>query len=253
MHNQPEIAPTRQAALLSGLRHFHGDPCKHGHGTARNLSNNACMTCNSLYGKAHKARNADAERARKKAYKLANADKVREGRKRHKARHGERLRAESKAKRDADPVLAAALLERAWVREVSAALALAAREQAKAKRLAAIPTDEERKARLAMKNRRARSRRRALLRGCEEHATPAEISALLLAQNGLCAYCGARAAHCDHKLPISGPIADDTIENMQWLCAPCNSHKHATPDSEYRRLKGIPPRTKWDAPITWNL
>jgi hypothetical protein len=253
-----DIALNRQAAVLLGLRLYHGLPCTLGHGTVRNMSNNGCADCNRLYGLAHKRANADKEKARKKAYKLANADKVRDERKRHRERHKEALRAKAKVYVATSPTLAAKRLERAWDKEMRDALRacklerLAAEKQA---RLAARPSAEEMELKAVMRNRTKASMRRAWKRyGVRKSANAAEKRALYLAQDRCCAYCGlqgnmrAKDMHCDHKLPISGDVKDDSIHNLQWLCAPCNMRKRTTPDPEYRRLNGIPAITPWDAP-----
>jgi 5-methylcytosine-specific restriction endonuclease McrA len=58
-----------------------------------------------------------------------------------------------------------------------------------------------------------------------------ELSALLVSQNYLCAnlYCRAdlrtKPRHTDHKIPLSRG-GDNLVENVQWLCAPCNTRKY---------------------------
>lgn len=116
-------------------------------------------------------------------------------------------------------------------------------------RAAACADYQRRKAadpeRMAMAERRRRSKRRARLRALHEHATTDEILELLRSQGGHCAYCGKPAEHCDHKQALSQG-GTDTIENMQWLCAPCNMHKRTTDDTTYRIANGIPPLTEWE-------
>jgi hypothetical protein len=128
-----DIAPNRQAAILLNLRHYHGQPCTLGHGTARTVSNNACIECNRLYGLAHKRANADRERARKAAYRKANPDVIKAQRMRRKARLEQGARAlEKKATRHAAS-LAARQAEKEWKDELREALAAARKATRKAK------------------------------------------------------------------------------------------------------------------------
>lgn len=118
----PEIAPSRQAATVLGLKLYHGLPCTKGHGTVRSMNNNACVECNRLSGLANKAANADRERARKAAYRKANPDKIKAQRMRRKARDMQKAK---QVARDA---------EKTWRAEVREAKALARAESASARK-----------------------------------------------------------------------------------------------------------------------
>lgn len=77
-------------------------------------------------------------------------------------------------------------------------------------------------------------------------ATTLQVRQLYAWQDGKCAYCGAGGpVEIDHKKPLS-LAGDHTIGNLQWLCRFHNQHKRDIPDSEYRRLMGIPAVTPWE-------
>lgn len=71
--------------------------------------------------------------------------------------------------------------------------------------------------------------RRAKLLNAGSH-TVQEVEALLEAQNFLCAnpYCGVDlrtiAKHLDHIVSLAND-GSNTIDNLQWLCDPCNRRK----------------------------
>lgn len=50
------MADERMKAAAAGEPHYHGVPCKHGHGTERYTITNACVACNRLRVKAYQKR-----------------------------------------------------------------------------------------------------------------------------------------------------------------------------------------------------
>lgn len=269
--------PTRQQAIAQGLRTYQGPPCAQGHAGIRSVSNSACVECQRIYNKAYKQARAQSERERKAAWKAANPEKVKAERKRYRARHARLLadRNRDYIKRDPNGTIHLRREALQFDREIAAHERAAQREATREHRL----TKQKEKARTARANRTpveiaadkaqsraayrakkekdpeglrlqhrlARSRRRAAARGVYASATQGEIRQLLQWQGGRCAYCGSHGPlHLDHKHPISKG-GKHTALNLQWLCATCNMDKRATPDGEYRRLKGIPTATQWDA------
>lgn len=69
-------------------------------------------------------------------------------------------------------------------------------------------------------------KRRAVRRGCDEHHSPSDIEALLIAQAGLCFYCFAVLAdyHVDHFIPLSKG-GGNTLSNLRIACPLCNMSK----------------------------
>ena len=59
----------------------------------------------------------------------------------------------------------------------------------------------------------------------------------VLANDGLCAYCGCKATVVDHILPVSKGGGNEA-ENLQPLCQPCNSAKRDKTEAEYFALIG---------------
>ena len=98
------------------------------------------------------------------------------------------------------------------------------------------------------KVRADKRRYRALLQGAQIDAnvTADYLDVLLRAQGGCCAYCGSPdSISLDHKIPLSRGGAHST-GNLQFLCMPCNSHKGAQTDVEYRERQFILDHTPWD-------
>jgi 5-methylcytosine-specific restriction endonuclease McrA len=103
-----------------------------------------------------------------------------------------------------------------------------ARASAKKKRWAELHRDRV----YAIKARRREARRGP---GAET-ITPESLLELLRAQNGCCAYCTVALGpdrELDHKVPLARGGAHH-IDNVCWACPPCNRHKNALTDREFR-------------------
>ena len=59
---------------------FEGNPCKHGHGTTRYLSNRSCVTCRKLWATEYKKANRPRYNELARLYHKANPDAKREER-----------------------------------------------------------------------------------------------------------------------------------------------------------------------------
>ncbi len=82
----------------------------------------------------------------------------------------------------------------------------------------------------------ATQRRRAIIAGCSEHHTTQEWEDLKKAANYTCLWCGKQEPEIqltrDHVVPLSKG-GSNTIANIQGLCKSCNSKKH-TDDLDFR-------------------
>ena len=86
----------------------------------------------------------------------------------------------------------------------------------------------------------AHNRRR---RACKSHASgyhiENDLQYIYEKQNGICACCGAKIPYnkitVDHIIPLSKGGSDLPI-NIQLLCGSCNSSKHNTHATDYRKF-----------------
>jgi 5-methylcytosine-specific restriction endonuclease McrA len=79
-----------------------------------------------------------------------------------------------------------------------------------------------------------RQRRRARLANTGGSFTISEWSAVVLAFQGRCAYCGkARPLEPDHRVALARGGSNE-IENILPACGRCNRRKHAMSESEFR-------------------
>lgn len=93
------------------------------------------------------------------------------------------------------------------------------------------------------KGREYRRNRKARIRGAEGKHTATDIERLFNLQNGKCAACKTRLSktgkhrfHVDHVQPISRG-GNNSPENLQLLCGPCNQCKHTkTPEQWAEKL-----------------
>ena len=79
-------------------------------------------------------------------------------------------------------------------------------------------------------------------KGAEGRYTAADVKAILIRQNGLCVYCRCDISECytvDHIVPLSRG-GSNWVENIQLVCAPCNSSKNNRTHDEY--IKVLSPR-----------
>lgn len=86
--------------------------------------------------------------------------------------------------------------------------------------------------RIAVKSNRRRSR----VSFSVEHYTEAEVKALFIEQNGLCAYCGEKLRpgyHRDHMTPLE-KMGSDGIANIALACPRCNWRKGTMTAEEFR-------------------
>lgn len=112
------------------------------------------------------------------------------------------------------------------------------------------------------------AKRRAIKYGTQGSHTGADLQALFERQGCKCAYAGRHQPHwclgdiaaqtCseDHILPF-GKGGDNTIDNIQLTCIPCNQHKGVAEPSDFSKrieqLAGKPPVLKVTRPLpSWH-
>lgn len=257
-----------QIALVIGAKHYRGKACALHPSALRYVHNKACIECERIKGALRKLANADTERERKKAWKAANPDRVAAEKARYAARHRAKITARAKAREATDPralerkrvsALAAQWRqyerqeERRIAREKARAESEAKHREVHAMRYAAsmlLDMHGQPMTANGLRSRCKRGKHRAKALGCRVGLTATDIKRIGDAQGWRCAHCGHRSSlTLDHIKPLA--LGGHHIgSNVQWLCWFHNKDKHAMAEDDYRRLRGIPERTPWDAPRT---
>lgn len=187
--------------MLKAATIFTGEPCKHGHVSPRTANDRReCIECRTIRDAARRVREREERAARERARYAADPEKMRErsreAARRHRERHGE-VRKE---------------YVRQWCEDN--------REQSngiKAKYRKLHPEQ----------GRLDAQRRRCRLAGVEGTYTLDDIVDITKRQKSKCACCRKkRALTIDHIKPISKG-GSNWPSNLQMLCKPCNSRKHA--------------------------
>jgi 5-methylcytosine-specific restriction endonuclease McrA len=239
--NYEELPRTRTAAVVAGSRYyFTGDPCKNGHKAPRYTSAKTCAMCAYELAEVKRAtirqklneaqrlfyarhREEMAERARK--YRSRDP----EGRnKKRREEYAENLAQERERKRqwkiqNREKVLAA---NRAWYAKNAEKSKKTSRDWQKAN-----PD-------YVLTNTRNRRARRS---GAEGAFTQEDISGIRKAQHDKCAYCRKKLlgkGHVDHIIALVNG-GSNWPRNLQLLCQPCNSSKHARDPVEFAQSRGM--------------
>lgn len=143
----------------------------------------------------------------------------------------DRLRAEEKERKVAERELKMRL---AAENKAAAALAKSLRPPR------VVLTDEQRKERRREDKRNYKHRRRAILRGQEAKATPAQLRKAKDKCKGICHYCGTKHKNLtlDHVIPLAKG-GGHTLDNIVFACHMCNSSKRDLPAHEFGRQFGM--------------
>jgi 5-methylcytosine-specific restriction endonuclease McrA len=208
-------------------KHYHGRPCKYGHGTLRYASDNGCIECATARKASRKKAKPEevraATRAQNRRYRAIPENQARG--KAYRAENREKMLAATRRWRKAHPERA-----NAWaranperVRELKAAWGEAHPEK---------PRAYVRKWALANPEKQSvdRAKRRARLAAAPGNGVSAgEWKAALADSLGLCVYCTDRTAlTMDHIDPLALGGAHD-IDNIAAACLSCNTSKSDTP------------------------
>lgn len=194
-----EVISRKSAKAAGVLRYFTGKPCKRGHLAPRHVGKKDCVLCRPLDYKAW----YDLDYAKnKKKYKSKN--------RRYYEENYDDVRAQLTKYRSEN---------RAWMAAVTEEWRKANPERSLAYR----------------RNYRARKRNAA-----GTH-TAGDIIEIFRLQRGKCAYCkvGLGDGYCvDHIIALARGGSNDR-RNLQLLCRPCNTEKHATDPLVFARRRGM--------------
>ena len=239
---------SRAQARANGLtKYFTGKPCKNHHIVERRVANGTCDLCYRNSERIYRDKNRDkfrakwrrasakqtivrpdAVRAKQTKWLAANKDKKKSQIKRWKAANPERLRIQEARQRLKYPEKFRTKNRRYKTEN--------------AERLAPINRARVRQWQKdnpegVLKNIHARRARKKSASGSH---TADQIIELLHRQNHRCAGCGIsikQKRHLDHVMPLSRG-GSNSIENLQWLCQPCNNKKHAKDPIEWAQENG---------------
>lgn len=190
---------SRPEARAKGLRrYFNGKPCKRGHVAERDTLKKCCVECRPLDYRAWQERDY-----------VVNREKYRAKSKRYYTENYEAVRVTATAYREKNRARVYAMTEE-W-RKANPERSLVYRRNYRARKRSAAGTH-----------------------------TAADIEEILKQQRGRCAYCAIKLGkgYCvDHIVALARGGSNDR-RNLQLLCRPCNTKKHATDPIVFARRAG---------------
>lgn len=204
----PDIVSRTDAIAIGQTWYFTGEECKHGHIAKRTTSDRSCTRCKSIQRSARRKylrETHESERHKQNAYSRSRYWGDTNRRARSSELHQERKL------RDPDYLPNRREYASRWKKENP--------EQSRAD----------------TRNRRAR------LRDAEGTHSHDDISRILSAQRGLCAYCRSSLSqghHVDHITPIARG-GSNWPKNLQCLCGDCNRRKSDKDPLRFAREMGF--------------
>lgn len=249
---------TLSEARAAGLARYQGSPCPRGHSGERYVSNYKCVICLRDKARVRYDPAKDAARHSKKYYEniehsreisrervkrnyAKRADVMRERNRAKYAANPDYYREKSKAYRRRNPGKAYEVIKRQRAADPEPhRIAERERKRKNPERFRAEVREWQKsnpdKCRAQIEKRRARKA------GAGGVFTAADIAAMFVEQNSICAGCGceihAKAYTVDHKTPLCRGGSNDP-SNLQLLCRRCNSSKGAKTMEEWREMLSL--------------
>lgn len=224
------IISRKEARALGRKRYFTGKPCIRGHVDERIVTDGRCLACARETDRAKRASDPTGYYEKKRQYRASHPHVYVAAHVRYRLKYPDRCKAARRRRY----------------------LALNGKEQARLARLRDPERFKEAKRRRFLRNpekvrlegRLAQARRRARKVTAKGSHTKRDIERIFAAQKGRCAGVGCHKRfskrlryEIDHIVPLSRG-GTDYPRNLQLLCGPCNSKKHAKDASEHARSLG---------------
>ena len=232
---------SRKDAKVAGVKlFFTGEPCIRGHIAERFVSNGSCYDCLKAKIKDWRAENPDRCREHGRRSAKKNAAKAAERKLRWKSANRARHLARSREYTAANKERISEQKKRIYARKRDQYLArMAAFREANKSRLKA--RRDQKKAENPEVFRAWDRAKHAKRRAAPGKHTAADITDIMKMQNGRCAYCRIKLGskyHVDHIKALSRG-GSNCRRNLQILCQPCNSKKHALDPIVFARKQGL--------------
>lgn len=223
--NLDDLPRTRKEAVAAGVKHFFtGKACLRGHIAKRNAMSGMCLPCAATQRVSRRAEDPSAAREKEREYHCAHSEIINQQKRLIRASDRQRFRNREKAYRAANPDKTREILKRARIKR-------GAKNYQHVK--------EWRKANPEKRSAQTH-RRRARKAAAGGSHTGSDLIRIRKAQNDRCAYCSVRLrgrGQLDHIIALAKGGSNEP-NNLQWLCAPCNTSKNARDPVEFARSIG---------------
>lgn len=202
--------------------YFTGDPCKHGHISHRQTSNQGCMECVKI----SRTSKREKHNEQKRAYVRREVAKDSDFHKKVRAKRNKEMTAAQPWRQKPENLAKRQQLLARYRENNKEKISAANRRYAKENPL---------------KIRAKVNRRRARLAEAEGFYTEHDVKEIIRLQKGKCAYCRESLGemyHMDHIMPLVKG-GSNWPANLQALCPSCNCKKHAADPIEYAQSLGL--------------
>ncbi len=247
IHYTGDIVTKKEAIELSLTRYFTGKPCKNGHIAQRQTKKSTCCECSKIKTREFELKNKGNRKKEKQDYYKNNKDKILKRCKKNQNKNKEKIRNYTKLRYSNNREYVLGIGKK--YREKKKVLDPLFSKKNREKSLVYYHENKEKcrdKSKKyfkenPLKNTQYKANRRGRVIGNGGSSTAKQAKDLLEKQKYKCVNCKCclknNIKHFDHIIPVKlGGTSD--INNMQWLCAKCNTSKHAKHPIDWARENG---------------